>query len=219
MIQDDYLLRLIARFAEGMARIAAHKKQGDFTNAHDEAGEILNDVFGLQPMFFQTLSEYELQSALRAGKVFNAQKALMMGELLSEHAETMQKSGSEEQEYVPLLITALSVYIEALMDTRELRTDEHIQTISLIRETLDDYDLPACVLENLLDYHQTLGQFSDAENVLYELLEADKERGIQKGRGFYEGLLSLTDEDLDAGDLPRCEVEEGLNMVEERSNS
>jgi len=219
MIQDDYLLRLIARFQEGMGRIAENKKQGDMKKAHHEAGELLNDVFGLHPTFLQTVSEYELQASLRAGKVFNAQKALMMAELLREHAETMRDAGSEEQEYVPVLITSLSVYIQALLDTRKLRTDEHIHNISALCEILDGYNLPVDVLGKLMDYYEMMGKFSEAENVLYELLEVDEERAVERGRNFYEALMTLPDEDLDAGELPRSEVEEGLEMLRERDSS
>ncbi|MDQ3460312.1 MAG: DUF6483 family protein, partial [Deinococcota bacterium] len=57
-----------------------------------------------------------------------------------------------------------------------------------------------------------------AEDVLFSLLEAaPDELLLEQGRSFYRTLLSLDDDSLEAGGLPRDEVEEGLGELERRA--
>jgi hypothetical protein len=61
-------------------------------------------------------------------------------------------------------------------------------------------------------YHEHLGQFGQAEDVLFALRQ--REGGASQlqelGNQFYERLLRHTDAELKAGNLPREEVEIGV---------
>lgn len=221
MIQDDYLMRLLNNFAKGMARILARKAQGDQPGALDVIADTMHELFGLQPQFFHRVSESELAALLKSGGRFNAQKAFIMAELLREHAEVVEEMEGEGEEaddeaVIPFFLTAVRLYADALTASEKLRSGEFAGPFHLLCERLEDYALPVDLLARLMGCHQIMEAFSKAEDTLYRLMDADERRGVEAGLAFYEGLLERTDEDLEAGGLPRDEVKEGLDTVQER---
>jgi len=60
-----------------------------------------------------------------------------------------------------------------------------------------------------------MGRYAKAENALYAIL--DSHAGFaDEGRRFYERLLTKSDEQLAAGNLPREEVLEGMSNLHRR---
>jgi hypothetical protein len=220
MIHKDYIMRLLNQFARGMAQILAKRALGDHPGALDEVADVLHELFGLQPRFFHQLSEFELKTLVKSGGRFNAEKAFMMAELLREYAEISEETdGADQDLVVPLFLNSARLYVDAFEASEKIRTGEFKAPFHRLCERLEDFELPADLLQRLMGCHQTLGAFSMAEDVLYRLMDIDEGRGIKAGLSFYEGLLERTDEDLEEGDLPRNEVEEGLCTVQERQKT
>jgi tetratricopeptide (TPR) repeat protein len=61
---------------------------------------------------------------------------------------------------------------------------------------------------HLARLHEALGQYGDAEDIVFEILDDDPDStaAVDHGIAFYQRLLALTDEELEAGNLPRDEV-------------
>ena len=57
------------------------------------------------------------------------------------------------------------------------------------------------------------GKLCEAENLLYESLEAANEEALEAAKLFYDDLNALSDEDLQTGNFSRQEIYEGLQMV------
>lgn len=76
---------------------------------------------------------------------------------------------------------------------------------------------------NLITFHQAAGSFSKGEDALFRVLDVvpGQPEVIARGVAFFEALLELSDETLEAGDLPRDEIEDSLSelraMAEEAS--
>ena len=89
---------------------------------------------------------------------------------------------------------------------------EYLPTVEELVEALKPYDLPPRTHAALMIFHEQRGKFSKAEDALFALLESvpGHADAIGLGVAFYERLLALSDAALDAGDLPRAEVEAGL---------
>jgi hypothetical protein len=86
---------------------------------------------------------------------------------------------------------------------------------------LEEYRLPPDALQRLLPYYERAGRYADAEDVLYELLAETRAQGeaafrsaADAGDALYRRLLARTDAQLEAGGLPREEVEEGWRTLE-----
>ena len=65
----------------------------------------------------------------------------------------------------------------------------------------------------LILYHEHQGEYSKAEDCLFELVENGCEEAIQVGESFYSRLLNRTDQELKRGNLPLSEVNEGLQEL------
>lgn len=74
---------------------------------------------------------------------------------------------------------------------------------------------------NLISYYEKASQFADAEDCLFKALEVvgDNPQILARGKAFYEQCRKQADGRLEAGNLPRNEVEEGyeelLGRIEE----
>ncbi|MFO0751316.1 MAG: DUF6483 family protein [Myxococcota bacterium] len=68
---------------------------------------------------------------------------------------------------------------------------------------------------NLLGFAETLGEFGRAEDALFKVLRlvGPDPRVLERGKKFYEALRLMDDAKLDAGNLPRDEVEESYQQV------
>lgn len=71
---------------------------------------------------------------------------------------------------------------------------------------------------NLISFFEAVGAFASAENALFKALDVvgDHPQILERGVAFYKELRKLTDEKLEAGDLPRDEVDESYKEVRKR---
>lgn len=69
---------------------------------------------------------------------------------------------------------------------------------------------------NQLNYAEALGSFAKGEDALFRVLKlvGPNPRVIERGMAYFKGLLDKDDAALEAGDLPRDEVEESLGRLE-----
>lgn len=85
--------------------------------------------------------------------------------------------------------------------------------------TLGQDVLPIYVVSqiNLISYFERMGRFADAEDALWKALEVsgNDPEIVRRGKAFYENCRKHADNKLEAGDLPREEVEEGLAELDE----
>ncbi|MBA2663246.1 MAG: tetratricopeptide repeat protein [Bradymonadaceae bacterium] len=71
---------------------------------------------------------------------------------------------------------------------------------------------------NLISYHERLGQFAEAEDGLWKALEVagNDAQIMRRGLAFYEACRKQADVRLEAGNLPREEVDEGYEEIKAR---
>lgn len=78
--------------------------------------------------------------------------------------------------------------------------------------------LPLYVISqiNLISYNERLARYADAEDCLWKALEVvgeDDPRLLKRGKDFYEHCRKQSDKRLEAGNLPRAEVEESYSEI------
>lgn len=69
---------------------------------------------------------------------------------------------------------------------------------------------------NQVAYSELVGVFAKGEDALFRVIKliGPEPRVVERGIGFYNTLLAKTDAELEAGDLPRDEVEESLGRLQ-----
>lgn len=215
MLQRDYVLRLIQQFANSLGAIVALKKARRLDEAEAAIAKVTKNLVGLELVTLRALPAQHLSDLFRSGGQLDLGKCLVAADILAEHAEVAEL-GSDEEEAFRSWLTALRLYLDVFSagDPERIPDRESYgKKIQTLVSRFSDYELDPATKTRLFRFREVNGQFADAEDLLYELLDAE-EGAYQEGLAFYRRLLSKKDEELEAGNLPRSEVEEGLASLE-----
>lgn len=215
MFQKDWLLRQLEMLAALSARILALRRSGDNKAAQALIDETYRELFHLEPGLLTLMPPEFLIDKVRSGNRIDGHRALVLAALLREHAGTGEANDlplSEDSAQQALLQRSLAVFLACAEDGTLPPEHERIYDL---RQTLDavDYESLAPELKyRLFHFFEDAGQYAEAENVLFDLIEssAAPQALIAEGIAFYEWLLEQDDADLAAGNLPRDEVDESL---------
>jgi hypothetical protein len=107
--ERDYILRLIARFAEALARMVRHREQGELGEALGVAKETADGIFGPLASALD-----ELEPAGAALLLRDADKVAIYAALSAERAEIAAALGRERAAATGRQ-RALELYLEALV--------------------------------------------------------------------------------------------------------
>ena len=222
MVKRDYLLRVIEQLGvawAGVLRLAGLRQGGQYEEAGQGIDQLSRQYLGLSSEALRARPAEELIGLVRlgstigAGDAATAEKLLLLGALLREDA-ALREAQHDSDGAAASGLKALQVYLTVVVE--EGVTDERaIDAIGPLRERVAAYELPLTVRELLWRFHEQTGDFATAEDALFELLDDDPAL-LPDGIAFYERLVTLPDEDLRAGNLPRDEVEASLAELRER---
>ncbi len=221
MINKDYILRLAEQFGRALSIILGLRQ----FNKHEEALIYIDELFlqatGLTSGLINTASEEMLLHLLSPTGVLNVEKCLWVALLLKAEGDIYLELGKPEESYHRHL-KSLNLFLEVLLQHYELDLDLMIATEELLRN-LEEYELPFKTTGKLFRYYEQSGRYARAEDTLFEMVEAQGEGTaasvdvIEQGLAFYHRLLKKSNADLQAGNLTRQEVEEGLAELQERA--
>jgi tetratricopeptide (TPR) repeat protein len=225
-------MRQIELAAQALARILTLAKGGKRDEAIGLFDEAYKPIAGVSGKVVATLDEEQLLTLLTSGSAPDPRRLTVAIELLVTEADLRAEAGEEQQ--------AAGHYRRALGLTAYLAG--HLGR-------LPDGDLPRKLADragmlaltpaqrlHLARLHEALGQYGDAEDVLFELLDddpaarasgsrasrasgsgasrasgsRDDTTAIDHGIAFYQRLLAKDDAELEAGNLPRDEVRSAL---------
>jgi tetratricopeptide (TPR) repeat protein len=201
-------MRQIELAAQALARVLALAKGGKRDEAIGLFDEAYKPIAGVSGKVVATLDEEQLLTLLTSGSAPDPRRLTVAIELLVTEADLRAEAGEEQQ--------AAAHYRRALGLTAYLAG--HLGR-------LPDGDLPRKLADragmlaltpaqrlHLARLHEALGQYGDAEDVLFEVLDDDPEAtaAIDHGIAFYQRLLAKDDAELEAGNLPRDEVRSAL---------
>ncbi len=217
MINKDYILRMAEKFGRALAIILHLRKY----NKHDEALIYADDLMlrmtGLTSSFINSVSDDMLIQAISPLGMLNVDKCLWIAVLLKAEGEIYDDLGNSNESYYRYL-KSLHLYLLALSHEVTMQDTELFADIEELLHKLEDYELPLAMKEMLLPYYERIGKYDKAENILFEIIEADSTSTafLEQGRAFYKRLLTRSDADLLSGNLSREEAEEGLAQLRDK---
>ncbi|MEF3302373.1 DUF6483 family protein [Paenibacillus sp. GYB003] len=227
MFRNDYVMRMIEQFGQALGVLLGLKRQLKPQEALELVGETYKRLFGLNPNLLRALSERDLIDLLNRQGEASAEKLLVIAGLMKEEAELHAMLDRPSDSY-RLNAKALNL---TLMAAGEQTAADWLDVPGQVEELLGrlaGYELPAATKGLLWPYYEAAGRFADAEDVLFELLddcdqvaatgEETEERDgcralLEQALRFYERLLALPEDALEAGRLPIGEVRDGLEDV------
>jgi len=217
MIRRDYIIRMIEDFVEALARIRALKGQGQHGEALILTEEEFKRITGIDSQALLKLSETELLARLIESEPLHAvrEKMFFLTTLLKE-AGDIAATEERMQESYACYLKGLHLLLGSLARSDALEQPEFVPKVELFVNAMDE--MPAQTYAMLMEHYERTGQFAKAEDALFAILEGDvnNDYALNFGISFYERLLGRRDTELVEGNLPRAEVETGLQELRER---
>src|SRR6266516_330025 len=191
MYQRDYLMRQIEQAARALAAIMKKALGGEADQALTMFDEVYQPLLGVSQRVVSTLTDEQLISLLTSGSMPDLRRVSSVLEVVKSEADVHTQAGYLAGRSDELLDTGLAGDLVERTGGMALSPS---QRLALAR-----------VLESL-------GRYADAEDALFEAIDAlPADTGlVDAGIAFYQRLLALQDADLETGGLPRDEVKSSL---------
>lgn len=215
MINRDYILRLAEQIGRELAIVLRLRKRNQYEEALIAIDDLLFHKVGLTSGFINSLSEEMLIRSLSPLGKLNVETCLWIASFLKAEGEIYDSKGDSNASYYRFM-KALYLFIEALRQENFPEGSTFYLDIKELIDKLSAYELPATVQIQLLHYYELIGLYAQAEDILFDQLETapSSHALIEQGHAFYERLLKKSDFDLQAGNLSREEVYEGLTQLQ-----
>lgn len=216
MYQRDYIMRMVEQLTAGIAQIAGLQREQKHQDALYTVDELLSRLFRMNARLIRSLSADDLIAMMRVNGHLETEPLLAMAELLKEEGDILRNMGRPDEAYYSHLKAIELLLAIDVEGTFPEQTDLH-RSISGLIERLNPFQVPPETQRTLWLYFEQRGQYAIAENWLFEWLEgAEDNECVDEAIHFYNRLLMRPDEELAAGNLPRDEVIEGLELLQRR---
>jgi tetratricopeptide (TPR) repeat protein len=211
---QDYIKRMLEQIGEFVVALKQMLVEDRLGEAREQLDLAYREALGLDPQFVRDAPEDYLILTAGMSRVGDVDKSLVLADLLSADGDWHARNGDydvAQQCHIKAINVTLEIYLRQPFGTSR----EHIDRVEALIDKVEQYEVPYDTRWRLFRYHERMGQYADAEDDLYELLDAapENEALIDEAAAFYQRLLGLKDHELLLGGLPRDEVQAGLEDV------
>jgi len=217
MLQRDYLMKMTQMLATVLTKVLFNKENKNYIEAEKEIESAAKTLVGLDLNLIKILNVEDVLKLMKTSDVY-AGRCLISAELLKEYGDIL---GEKERinESMDIYIKSLWLYLETIL-TKELPEPEvYYDRINFLIKNLTSPETDTDLKLKIFEYYEFSGQYSKAEDVLFELIDSDTEGIKAKALKFYERLQKKTDEELVKGNFSHGEVEESIEEINSRYNT
>jgi len=218
MIRRDYILRMIEEFLQALSRIRALKKGQSLNEAAVALDEEFSRLTSQGASAVAALSETELLAKLIQGDTQSVHtKILMLTTLLKEAGELAAAQGRNADSR-SCYLKGLHLLLHSMATGEPHESPDFVPKIEIFLAALQGEALPLQTEAMLMQHYERSGQFAKAEDALYSMLDIESQnaRVVEFGIAFCQRLEGASDAALNAGGLPRAEVETGLANLRDK---
>lgn len=215
MFQKDYIMRMIEQFSKVLAVIFGLKSNAEIEEKQQVLNEALHDFTGLSEAAIESLSYNNLINLVSGFEESRPEKCFMLAELLKAKADVYASLGDSERSF-NLYLKSFNIYAEVILANNSSYLEPRYTTIDQTIEKIKQSRLPYGTQKLLFRYYERIRKYDKAEDILFELLDqgTNKKDCVSEGIAFYKRIMERNSEDLEKGNLPLDEVQEGLNKLE-----
>ena len=217
MLQRDYLMKMTQMLATVLTKVLFNKENKNYMEAEKDIESAAKTLVGLDLNLIKILNVEDVLKLMKTSDVY-AGRCLISAELLKEYGDIL---GEKERinESIDIYIKSLWLYLETIL-TKELPEPEiYYDRINFMIKNLTTPETDTDLKLKIFEYYEFSGQYSKAEDVLFELMDSDTEGIKAKALKFYERLQLKTEEELVNGNFSREEVEESIEEIKSRYNT
>lgn len=213
MIKQDFLMRIVEQLALALGHVLQLRAKGFHEEALQATDDALQKLVGLDFKFVNMLALKDLLALLKPGIDLDVTRALVIAELFKERGDLWEIQNQEDLAFAAHA-KALTLYLEIFTGPGQIDLPAQREKTEALVENLEEFELPYETRLRLFRYFDKTKRYAQAEDFLTEIVENGERQGADdpfgEGIAFYKNLLLKSDEDLEAGDLPREDVMEGL---------
>ncbi|MBD2872369.1 DUF6483 family protein [Paenibacillus arenilitoris] len=208
MFQRDYFMRMIEQMTEAIGQIMQLRRDRKQEEALLLIDDLLESRFRLSSKLVRSLSDEDLMKMMTTNGVVDTDMLAAIAVLVLQEARLQGDLRREDESYAAAL-KALQLFIRLSLLGEGSPLADPKAHIGELLEKLSPYELPSSTKRLLMEWHEAEGRFDQTENIMHELLD-DEALRPEAAAGIYRRLLLQSDEKLEAGGLPREEIEQGL---------
>lgn len=173
MFRRDYIVRMIEDMTAMVAKVLTLKQERKTTEALWEIDELLNRHFPLNSRLLNSLSVEDIIDMFRFNGVLESDKLQGVAKLLKEEGSIYAANGDHDAALFRSM-RALHLFLYADLHGADREMLQMTEDINELLEEVKAYRLPAKTERLLLDYMESIGHYSKAEDSLYRLWEQGK---------------------------------------------
>lgn len=211
MFQRDYFMRMIEQMTEAVGQILNLKRQHKREEALLVIDDLLDKRFRLSSKLIRTLSDEDLMKVMTTNGLVETDHLQAIAILMKQESELYDELGREEESFIAA-VKSLHLFMRLSIMGAEPTIVEPREQVDELLEQLLPYELSLPTKRLLAEWYEAEGRFALVENVIHELLEDDV-LSLTEAAEVYERMLHQSDERLQAGGLPRDEIEQGLTAL------
>lgn len=216
MLQRDYFMKMTQKLAAVLTKILLHKETKNYEDAEKEIETAAKTIVGLDLKLISVLSAEDVITLMKSSDVY-AGRCLVSAELLKEYADILSEKDKSE-ESINIYKKSLYLYVEAIL-TKELPApEEYYPRINFFIINLSPLGFTSEFKLKLIEYFEISGQFSKAEDMIFDIADENVEGFDKKALSFYNRLQSKSDDELIKGNLSREEIRESLEEIQSKIN-
>lgn len=209
------MLRMIQELSGFVRGLMNLRRGGQAEQAVMQVQDGFGRFAGLNPSLVHAISEDDLVQLLRARGGVDPDRCWALAELLREEALAYDALGQDD-EATPRFLKSLRLYLEVLDTIEEMPDVLNVDGLEEVVGHVADLPLTPATRRRLVAYLVDTRRLEQAENIVLWSLEDDEPslEAAEEAVAFYDRLLRLPPAELEAGGLPRDEVDAGLANAE-----
>lgn len=208
MFERDYIMRLVQQVVQALARMKALRKEGRLEDADQELINTGEALLGARPEVFLAMPEEEVVGLFTSAGQLDVGKAAVLARLWAEQAELLFELGKPGAA-LSRRLRALGLWTQLEERGATQALLPHVECRHAVVSALAAHEPLADIALSLHRHECALGNFANAEDKLYQA-RALGAVCYEIGLLFYERLGALDDATLLHGNLPRDEVQSGV---------
>lgn len=209
MIRRDYILRAVAELVQVLARVVALKSRQEYEQALREIDRALRDVRDERGPEPNEISLEDWIALCRKHEQAASGVMMAVADLLREQGDVLARQDKAAASRRSNTL-ALGLFLEAVLSGETFVSAELLDKVDRLFDAVCESLTEATIWSRLIKYFEARGRYAAAEDALFAWRETGDPAARSEGTAFYNRLLSLNDAELENGDLPRPEVNQGL---------
>lgn len=212
MYKRDYFLRLVEQLTAVTTQAMRLGNAQDYREAMSTTDEALRQLTGLGTAAWLSMDTGDILANLSLRDELGGEETavFLIGVFCQEGELYALQGDADRADY--RFLRALQLQLAILESYPDMPIPDIVPAVPALRQRVADLLLPPETSRALIHYYETEGRYGEAEDILFEWIEAEpgSSEAIETGAALYQRLLQTDDGTLAAGGLPRAEVEAGL---------